>query len=96
MTKKISKVSNAVLLPVLLPGESMSTFVIQQLLKGLQIQVTIGKQKLIGHANRIDLAGTDHLFADVFIEMPENQPDIDLRVAIDRVGGVTIIPQNTP
>jgi len=78
---------------VLVPGSSVSQFVIQQLLAGIEVRVDIDGKTYTGHVHQLDFRkGADYVFANVFIEKEGEEEPIDLRVSIHTDGTVNIMP----
>lgn len=79
---------------MLAPTQSITQFVIQQLLAGLPVQVTIGERTYDGYVHNLDFAkGSNYVFASVCIPTAEGEEEIDsVRVAIRLDGTVTVLP----
>ncbi|SRR6056297_255421 len=83
---------------VLVPGQSVAQFVIEQLLKGLRIQVEINGKTCFGYVYQLDFAimsENDYVSAKVRITEPEDDDEINLyylRVLIHTDGTVKIAP----
>jgi hypothetical protein len=81
----------------LVQKQSITLFVINQLLSGINVEVAINDKICTGYVNRLDLAlNSDHVFAHVSIEDPSDEKEmIDLRIAIYTDGKVIILPNQT-
>jgi hypothetical protein len=78
----------------LAPAKSITQFVIEQLLKGLAVQVTIDGWTGTGYVHQLDFApGEDFVFATVAIPDPaNNEESLHVRVSIRTDGIVTAMP----
>ena len=87
-------VSNA----VLSPSETVSQFVIRQLLAGLGIQVTIDGKIYDGYVHQLDFGkGANYVFANVHVpDLDEKSTDgiMSIKVAIYPDGTVIFIPDS--
>jgi hypothetical protein len=75
---------------VLAQSLSVSQFVIQELLKGIKVQVDIDGKLCDGYIHSIDLVkGHDFFFAGVLIEKENDEP-VSVKVAIYADGSIII------
>lgn len=81
---------------VLVPTQSITQFVVQKLLEGLPVRVTVGERTYDGYVRSLDFArGSNYVFASVHIPTPEGEEEIDtVRVAIHLDGTVTVLPSD--
>jgi hypothetical protein len=79
----------------LVPGISITQFVIQTLLDGLEVKVEIDDKLYAGHVCQLEFArGGEHAFAQVHVrDYGEENDYLELSVAILRDGSVNVLPK---
>ena len=90
--KKQRMLSGAVL--VLAPTVSSSLAAIQELLKGVEVTVSIDGKPCTGYVHNLDFSkGSEHVFASVAVPAPEDEENtVYVRVSISKDGEVHIMP----
>ena len=87
------KLANA----LLIPGQSITQFVVEQLLKGIEVLIEVNGKNLTGYVHQLDFSvmpGNDYVFASVCVPDPDDEEggDMYIRVSIHTDGTVKIAP----